>query len=197
MWIGLPVLIQCRGRLESEGQNTPETNPFLPMSLPPFVRPVAAAGTKEEAPPPPAAVDDDGIFEDDEVRCLPPSPGPLPVPIYASYPSLLLFAECDTRAQNTSSLESLTITPWPEQTWLFAVRDCMTTEDIAKMGFTNVILLNADRWRWSASLPLSPSSSSSSFFQVVQSIPSHVRSVGRYLHVYVYVYIYVCVYIYI
>eukprot|EP00283_Hemiselmis_rufescens_P016061 CAMPEP_0173438750 /NCGR_PEP_ID=MMETSP1357-20121228/20582_1 /TAXON_ID=77926 /ORGANISM="Hemiselmis rufescens, Strain PCC563" /LENGTH=205 /DNA_ID=CAMNT_0014404065 /DNA_START=9 /DNA_END=626 /DNA_ORIENTATION=+ len=34
-----------------------------------------------------------------------------------------------------------------DETWLFAVHECMTTEDIAKMGFTNVILLNAARWR--------------------------------------------------
>eukprot|EP00285_Hemiselmis_virescens_P012593 CAMPEP_0173390816 /NCGR_PEP_ID=MMETSP1356-20130122/16259_1 /TAXON_ID=77927 ORGANISM="Hemiselmis virescens, Strain PCC157" /NCGR_SAMPLE_ID=MMETSP1356 /ASSEMBLY_ACC=CAM_ASM_000847 /LENGTH=206 /DNA_ID=CAMNT_0014348295 /DNA_START=23 /DNA_END=643 /DNA_ORIENTATION=+ len=34
-----------------------------------------------------------------------------------------------------------------DETWLFAVQECMTTEDIAKMGFTNVILLNAARWR--------------------------------------------------
>lgn len=30
---------------------------------------------------------------------------------------------------------------------LFSVRDAMTTEEISRMGFTNVILLNADRWR--------------------------------------------------
>jgi len=30
---------------------------------------------------------------------------------------------------------------------LFSVRDPMTTEEISRMGFTNVILLNADRWR--------------------------------------------------
>ena len=30
---------------------------------------------------------------------------------------------------------------------LFSVRDPMTTEEISRMGFTNVILLNAARWR--------------------------------------------------
>mmetsp|Transcript_9211 Transcript_9211/g.23020 ORF Transcript_9211/g.23020 Transcript_9211/m.23020 type:complete len:207 (-) Transcript_9211:397-1017(-) len=33
------------------------------------------------------------------------------------------------------------------ETWLFAVQSCMTTEEISKMGFTNVILLDASRWR--------------------------------------------------
>eukprot|EP00290_Baffinella_frigidus_P006366 CAMPEP_0180129148 /NCGR_PEP_ID=MMETSP0986-20121125/7159_1 /TAXON_ID=697907 /ORGANISM="non described non described, Strain CCMP2293" /LENGTH=201 /DNA_ID=CAMNT_0022068793 /DNA_START=256 /DNA_END=861 /DNA_ORIENTATION=- len=34
-----------------------------------------------------------------------------------------------------------------EESWLFSVKESMTTEEIAKMGFTAVILLNAARWR--------------------------------------------------
>jgi len=34
-----------------------------------------------------------------------------------------------------------------DETWLFSVKTAMTTSDIAKMGFTNIILLDANRWR--------------------------------------------------
>lgn len=33
------------------------------------------------------------------------------------------------------------------ETWLFCLQGPMNTLDIARMGFTNVVLLNADRWR--------------------------------------------------